>query len=259
MVTSLPSVHGHALCKEGKGTEGHSLPFPLSLPSHCVNAIQVCLPVSTGLCQHKQWQRATGAAIPLMSRGTIRDQFGPENKWKWTKWRHDKSKERIYRNGTCMTSPKYCRTMVGSPLSPQCVVPQGCRGQCHQGEACASALSIGCQDNEAISSTRQEEDLVTTSGQGRGNATGNAKMSGMTEEMKGNVFPAETSKFGRCLPPVILLFSWDLLVLELKIKTYRLIDTLWLLSMRPRHEVIKNNSSCHYPNNSVGLSDCNPV
>lgn len=194
-----------------------------------------------------------------MSRGTIRDQFGPENKWKWTKWRHDKSKERIYRNGTCMTSPKYCRTMVGSPLSPQCVVPQGCRGQCHQGEACASALSIGCQDNEAISSTRQEEDLVTTSGQGRGNATGNARMSGMTEEMKGNVFPAETSKFGRCLPPVILLFSRDLLVLELKIKTYRLIDTLWLLSMRPRHEVIKNNSSCHYPNNSVGLSDCNPV
>lgn len=59
--------------------------------------------------------------------------------------------------------------------------------------------------------------------------------------------------------PVILLFSQDLLVPELKIKACRLIDTLWLLSKRPRLEVIKNNSSCHYPNNSVGLSDCNPV
>lgn len=59
--------------------------------------------------------------------------------------------------------------------------------------------------------------------------------------------------------PVKLLFSWDLLVPEMKIKTCRLIDTLWLLSMRPRHEIIKNNSSWHYPNNSVGLSDCNPV
>lgn len=115
-VTSLPSVHGHALCEEGKGAEGHSVPFLPSLPSHCVNPIQVCLPISTGLCQHKQWQRATGAAIPLTRRGTIRDQFGPENIWKWTKWRHDKSKEKIYRNGTCMISPKYCRTMVGPPL-----------------------------------------------------------------------------------------------------------------------------------------------
>lgn len=117
LVTSLPSVHGHALCKEGKGTEGYSVPFPPSLPSHCVNPIQVCLPISTGLCQHKQWQRATGAAIPLMRRGTIRDQFGPENIWKCIKWRHDKSKESIYKNYTCMTSPKYCRTVVGSPLS----------------------------------------------------------------------------------------------------------------------------------------------
>lgn len=60
-------------------------------------------------------------------------------------------------------------------------------------------------------------------------------------------------------PPVVALFSRDLLVPELKIKACRLIDTLWLLSMRLRHEVIKNNSSCHYPNNSVGLSDCNPI
>jgi len=34
-------------------------------------------------------------------------------------------------------------------------------------------------------------------------------------------------------------------------------DTIWLLSMRLEREVIKNNSSCHYSNNSVGLSDCN--
>lgn len=139
------------------------------------------------------------------------------------------------------------------------MISQGCRIQCHQGEARASALSIGHQDNEAISSTRQEQDLVTIPGQGRGNAMDRARMSGMTEEMQGNVFPGETSKFGRWLPLVILLFSQDLLVPELKIKACRLVDTPWLLSMRLRREVIKNNSSCHYPNNSVGLSDCNPV
>lgn len=59
--------------------------------------------------------------------------------------------------------------------------------------------------------------------------------------------------------PVTSLFSQDLLDPELKIKARRLIDTIWLLSMRLGREVIKNNSSCHYPNNSAGLSDCNPI
>lgn len=115
-VTSFPSVHGHDLCKASKGTEDHSMPFLPALPSHCVNPIQVCLPISTGLCQHKQWQRATGAAIPLMRRGTIRDQFGPENIWKWTKWRCNQSKEKTYKSGTCKAPLKHCRTMVRSPL-----------------------------------------------------------------------------------------------------------------------------------------------
>lgn len=122
-MTSFPSIHGHALCKASEGTEGHSVPFLPSLPSHCVNLIQVCLPISTGLCQHKQWQRATGAAIPLMRRGTIRDQFGPENIWKWPKWRCDQSKEKTYRNGTCMAPPKHYRTMVGSPLLSPALQP----------------------------------------------------------------------------------------------------------------------------------------
>lgn len=59
--------------------------------------------------------------------------------------------------------------------------------------------------------------------------------------------------------PATSLLSQDLLDPELKIKACRLIDTIWLVSMRLGHEVIKNNSSCHYPNNSVGLSDCNPI
>lgn len=115
-MTSFPFVHGHALCKASEGTEGHSVPFLPPLPSHYVNPIQVCLPISTGLCQHKQWQRATGAAIPLMRRGTIRDQFGPEYIWKWPKWRCDQSKEKTYTNSICMGPLKLYRTMVGSPL-----------------------------------------------------------------------------------------------------------------------------------------------
>lgn len=59
--------------------------------------------------------------------------------------------------------------------------------------------------------------------------------------------------------PVTSLFSQELPDPELKIKACRLMDTIWLLSMRLGREVIKNNSSCHYPNNSVGLSDCNPI
>lgn len=45
----------------------------------------------------------------------------------------------------------------------------------------------------------------------------------------------------------------------MKIKAFGLVDTIWLLSARLGCEVIKNNSFCHYPNNSVGLSDCNPT
>lgn len=90
--------------------------------------------------------------------------------------------------------------MGGQQFRPFEHGPTRMQGQCHQGEARVSALSIGCQDNKAISSTRREQDLVTTPGQGRGNTIDNARMSEMTEEMKGNVFPAETSKFGRCLP-----------------------------------------------------------
>lgn len=52
---------------------------------------------------------------------------------------------------------------------------------------------------------------------------------------------------------VTYLFSQDLLHPELKMKTCRLIDIIWLLSMKLGHEVVRNNSSCHYPNNSVGL------
>lgn len=55
------------------------------------------------------------------------------------------------------------------------------------------------------------------------------------------------------------LFSQDLLDPELNIKACRLIDSIWLLSMRLGCEVIKNNSSCHYPNSSVGLRDCDPM
>ena len=82
---------------------------------HCpltVNPIQLCLPISTDLCQHKHWQRAMGAAIPLTRRETIRDQFGPESTWKWSKWRHNQSK--YYRNATSIAPAKCCRALVGS-------------------------------------------------------------------------------------------------------------------------------------------------
>lgn len=58
---------------------------------------------------------------------------------------------------------------------------------------------------------------------------------------------------------VTSLFSQDLLDPELKIKTCGLIDIICLLPMKLGCEVIKNNSSCHYPNNSVGLTDGNLI
>lgn len=45
----------------------------------------------------------------------------------------------------------------------------------------------------------------------------------------------------------------------MRIKAFRLIGTIWLLSVRLGYEVVKNNSFYHYPNNSVGLNDCNPI
>lgn len=76
-----------------------------------------------------------------------------------------------------------------SSSHPLNTVPQRRRVQLHQGEPPASALSIGHQDTEAIRSTRQKWDLVTTPGRARGNTRNNARVSGMAEETEGNVFP----------------------------------------------------------------------
>lgn len=90
------------------------------------------------------------------------------------------------------------------------------------------------------------------------NANNNTRVNGMAKEAEENVLSAQNpNTVISILSPS--LFSWDLWDPEMRIKACSLIGTIWLLSARLGYEVVKNSSFNHYPNNSVGLNDCNPI